>query len=91
MSALNIFSFWSSKPWIRNWIRISNYKKCWIRIRIKSVRIRNRTGTVWSTAENRQVPIVRYPSGMLRHSIVNLLQLKGAALVCFVNFTLLPY
>ena len=32
-------NFWSSKPWIRIWIR--NKKKCWIRIRIKSMWIPN--------------------------------------------------
>jgi hypothetical protein len=31
----------SSKPWIWNWIRIRNEKKCWIWIRIKSVQIHN--------------------------------------------------
>ncbi len=30
-----------SKPWIRNWIQIRNWEKCWIRIRIKSMRIHN--------------------------------------------------
>jgi hypothetical protein len=37
--------FVHQNPWIRNWIRIRiwncNEKKCWIRIRIKSVRIHN--------------------------------------------------
>ncbi len=38
-----IFQFWSSKPWIRNWIwiRIRNEEKCGLRIRIKSMQINN--------------------------------------------------
>jgi hypothetical protein len=38
-------NFWSSKPWIRNWIRIliriRIQEKYWIRIRTKSMRIHN--------------------------------------------------
>jgi hypothetical protein len=48
-TAVIFFNFWSSKPWIRNWIRIRvriwirlrNREKYWIRIRIKSMRIHN--------------------------------------------------
>ncbi len=36
-SAINFLQFQVIKPWIR----IRNQKKCWIRIRIKSMRIRN--------------------------------------------------
>ncbi len=48
-TAVNFYNFWSSKPWIRNWIR---KKKSWIRIRIKLMRIHNpaeKTGARFSS------------------------------------------
>jgi hypothetical protein len=35
------YSFWSLNPWIRNRNRIRKLQKCWIRILIKLMRIRN--------------------------------------------------
>jgi hypothetical protein len=32
-SAVNLYKFWSSKPWIRNLKRIRIDLKCWIQIR----------------------------------------------------------
>ncbi len=40
-TAVNFFQFRSSNPGSGSGIRIRNQKKCWIRIRIKSMRIRN--------------------------------------------------
>jgi hypothetical protein len=59
--ALIFFSFMSSNPGSGSGIRIRNKKKCWIRIRIKSMRIRNpERGYGLSTPSKRELVYFYY-------------------------------
>jgi hypothetical protein len=44
--------------WIRNWIRIE--QKCWIRIRIKSIRIHN---PVFNSTKGKVLPVLKEGDG----------------------------